>query len=41
MKVLKMIIIDYRERRIIRELYTHQMTSIKIQENEREATIRK
>jgi len=30
MKILKMIKIDYRDRRIIRELYKHQTTSIKI-----------
>ena len=41
MKILKMIIIDYRDRRIIRELYKHQTTSIKIKESKREATIRK
>jgi hypothetical protein len=41
MKILKMIKIDYRERRIIRELYKHQTTSIKIKENKREAAIRR
>jgi len=41
MKILKMIKIDYRDRRIIRELYKHQMTSIKIKESKREAAIRK
>ena len=41
MKILKMIEIDYRGRRIIRELYNHQMTSIKIKESKREAIIRK
>jgi hypothetical protein len=41
MKILKMIKIDYRDRRIIRELYKHQMTSIKIKESKRNATIRK
>ena len=41
MKILKMIKINYRDKRIIRELYKHQMTSIKIKENEREAAIRK
>ena len=41
MKMLKMIKIDYRDRRIIGELYKHQMISIKIKESKREATIRK
>jgi hypothetical protein len=41
MKILKIIITDYRDRRIIRELYKHQKTSIKIKESKREATIRK
>ena len=41
MKIIKMIKIDYRDRRIIRELYKHQTTSIKIKEGKREATIRK
>jgi len=41
MKILKMIKIDYRSRRIITELYKHQMTSIKIKESKREAAIRK
>jgi len=41
MKILKMIKIDYRGRIIIRELYGHQTTSIKIKENKREAAIRK
>ena len=41
MNKLKMIIIDYRYRRIIRELYKHQTTSIKIKETKKEATIRK
>jgi len=41
MKILKMIKIDYRDRRIIRELFKHQTTSIKIKESEREAAIRK
>jgi len=36
-----MIKIVYRVRRIIRELYKHQMTSIKINESKREAAIRK
>jgi len=40
-KGLKMIEIDYRDRRIIRELYKHQKTSIKIKESKREAAIRK
>jgi len=35
MKILKMIQIDYRDRRIIRELYKHQKTSIKIKESKR------
>ena len=33
MKTLKMIKIDYRDRRIVRELYKHQTTSIKIKES--------
>jgi len=41
MKTVKMIKIDYRDRRIIRELYKLQMTSIKIKESKREATLRK
>ena len=41
MKILKMIKTDYRERRIIRGLYKHQTTSIKIKENKREAAIRR
>jgi hypothetical protein len=41
MKILKMIKIDYRDRRIIRELYKHQTTSIKIEESKKEAAIRK
>ena len=39
MKILKMIIIDYRDRRIIRELYKRQTTSTKIKESKREAAI--
>jgi len=34
MKILKMIKIDCRDRRIIRELYKHQTRPIKIKENE-------
>ena len=41
MKILKMINIDYRDRRIIRELYKHQSTFIKIKDSKREAVIRK
>jgi hypothetical protein len=41
MKKLKMIKIDYRNRRIIRELSKHQTTSIKIKGCKSEATIRK
>ena len=41
MKTLKMIKIDYRDRRIIRELYKHHMTSIKIKESKTEAAIRR
>ena len=41
MKILKVIKIVYRERRIIRELYKHQTTSVKIKESKREAAIRK
>jgi hypothetical protein len=41
MKILKMIKIDYKARRIIRQLYKHQKTSIKMKENKREAAIRK
>jgi retron-type reverse transcriptase len=40
MKILKMIKIDYRDR-IIRELYGHQTTSIKIKGSKRETAIRK
>ena len=40
MKILKKIKIDYRDRRIIRELYKHQTTSLKIKESKREAAIR-
>jgi hypothetical protein len=40
MKILKMIKIDYRVRRIIRELYKHQTTFIKIIESKREAAIK-
>jgi hypothetical protein len=39
MKILKMIKIDYRDRRIIRELYQHQGTFTKIKESKREAAI--
>jgi len=41
MKKLKMIKIDYRYSRIIREWYKHQTTSIEINESKEEATIRK
>ena len=41
MKILKMTKIDYRDRRIIMELYKQQTTFIKIKENKREAAIRK
>ena len=41
MKILKMIKIDYRDRRIIRELHKQPATFIKIKENKREAAIRK
>ena len=41
MKIIKMIKTDYRDRRIIRELYKHQATSIKIKERKIKATIRK
>jgi hypothetical protein len=41
MKILKKIKIDYRDRRIIRELCKHQTTSINIKEGKREAAIRK
>jgi len=41
MKILKRIKTDYRDRRIIRESYKHQTTSIKIKESKREAAIRK
>jgi retron-type reverse transcriptase len=40
-KILKIIKIYYRDRRIIREIYKHQITSIKIKENKREAASRK
>jgi hypothetical protein len=36
-----MIKLDYRDRRIIRQLYKHRTTSIKIKDSEREAAIRK
>jgi hypothetical protein len=38
MKTEKMIKIDYRDIRIIRELYKLKMTSIKIKESKTEAT---
>ena len=41
MKILKMVKIDYRNRRIIRALYKSQVTVIKIKGNKREAAIRK
>jgi hypothetical protein len=41
MKILKMSKIDYRDRRINRELYKYQTTTIKIKESKREAAIRK
>ena len=41
MKILKMIKIDYRDRRIIRELHRHQTTFIKIKESKRKDVIRK
>ena len=41
MKILKMIKIDYRDIRIIRELHKQQTTFIKVRENIREAAIRK
>ena len=41
MKILKAIKINYRDRRIIGELYKHQTTSIKTKESKREAAIRK
>jgi hypothetical protein len=41
MKILKMIKRDYKGRQIVRELYKHQTTSIKIKESKREAAIRK
>jgi hypothetical protein len=41
MKRVKMIKTDYRDRRIIRELYQYQTTFIKIKENKRENRIRK
>ena len=41
MKILKMIKIGYRDRRIIRELYKHQTTSIKRKETKKEAAVRK
>ena len=41
MKKLKMIKIDYRDRRMIRELYKHQTTAIRIKESRREAAIRR
>lgn len=41
MKILKMFRIDYWDRRIIRESYQNQMTSVRIKESRREAAIRK
>jgi len=41
MKILKMIKIDYRDRRIIRELYKHQMTFIKINESKEKLQLEK
>jgi hypothetical protein len=41
MKILRIIIMDYRDRRIIRQLYKHYMTFIKIKESKRKAAIRK
>jgi len=41
MNILKMITIDHRDRRIVGEIYKHQMTSIKIKESKREVAIRK
>ena len=41
MKILKMIKIGCRDRRIIRELYKHQTTSIKRKETKKEAAVRK
>jgi hypothetical protein len=41
MKIIKMIEIDYRDGRIIRDLYKHQMTCIKIKESKKEVKIGK
>ena len=41
MKILKMMKIDCRNRRIIRELYKYQTTFIKTNVSKREATITK
>jgi hypothetical protein len=41
MKILKMTKIGYRDRRIIRELYKQEATSMKIKQSKREAAIRK
>jgi hypothetical protein len=41
MKKLKLIKIDYRNKRMIKELYKHQTTSLIIKESRREAAIRK
>jgi hypothetical protein len=41
MKILKMMKIDYRDRRIIREFYKYQLTFIKIKDSKKEAVIRK
>jgi len=38
---IKMIKIDYRDRRIIRELYKHQLIFIKIKDRKKEAVIKK
>jgi hypothetical protein len=41
MKILKIIKRDYRGRRIIRELYKHQTTSIKIKESKEKRQLEK
>jgi hypothetical protein len=41
MKILKVIKTDYRDKRIIRDLYKHQTTNIKITESKTEVAIRK
>jgi hypothetical protein len=41
LKMIKILVIDYKAGRIIRQLYKHQTTFVKIKENKREAAVRK